>query len=290
MARPKWPVTGQTPLPRRVATLETCATPRPDVTGDRWIGGISFDPDGCDFDGAALDGAGPTMTISDHDPSSPLEYRPFLVWEGAKASTIGSSGGDGVDLAARARRKLERSTSYQVEVEFWGGALAQGAADYAGNAYLTDGNVTQLNGGAATPLLYALADLQAAAAAGHARGYIHATIPTVTLWLAAGGLRREQNLLLDAFDNVIVAGAGYDGSDPDGAVDATGETAWAYVTGPVDLLLSPIDTSTPGDYVDFTANTREHYAVRWAAPIWDGCVQSGVNVDLCSPCCEPSGS
>jgi hypothetical protein len=85
---------------------------------------------------------------------------------------------------------------------------------------------------------------------------------------------------------------GYDGSDPDGNVDATGETAWAYATGIVPVWTGAIRTiPDEGDLaaaLDRSLNTIEWRVERPTLAMFDGCVHAGVNVDLCSTCCVPS--
>jgi hypothetical protein len=188
---------------------------------------------------------------------------------------------------ARARQLLLVDQHRQLEHEFWTGDVHLAATpDLEGRWLAQDGVVEELSQDA--PLLFGLAALQEAlgsgsgAGIGCGRGMIHCTLTTASLWFSASALRREGGLLLDVFDNIIVPGVGYDGSAPDGTVDASGETAWAYATGIVDTRLAEILTRSAHDPAD---NDVDAIASREAIAYWDGCCHYGVNVNLCNTAC-----
>jgi len=220
--------------------------------------------------------------IADNEPI--VEYRPWMAQVGDRCSTFGWQARD---FQGRARRALLASQSRIVETELLTGAIAQEAG--FPNLYLQGPQTVDLSPGGSSPLVYALAALQQAIAEGqNGRGMIHATIPTVTLWLAASAIRRDGNLLVDALDNIVVPGAGYDGGGPGGtAPDPTGETAWAYATGIVEVRQADV-TILPGsldEALDRASNTIAWRAERTVAAWWDGCVSSAINVNLCETCC-----
>jgi hypothetical protein len=216
-----------------------------------------------------------------------VEYRPWLAQVGDQCSTFGWQARD---FQGRARRALVASESRIVETELMTGAIATEAV--FPNLFLQGPQTVDLSPGGSSPLVYALAALQQAISEGqNGRGMIHATIPTVTLWLAADAVRRDGNLILDGMDNIIVPGAGYDGGGPGGtAPDPTGETAWAYASGIIEVRRSDVSI-LPGsleEALDRAANLIEWRAERTVAAWWDGCVSSAINVNLCSTCCEPA--
>jgi hypothetical protein len=76
------------------------------------------------------------------------------------------------------------------------------------------------------------------AALGGERGIVHVPHFLVPYLQFYGQIDRQGNVLtLNHTDHLIVAGTGYDGSDPDGTVTA-GEP-WIYGTGPVGVAVSP---------------------------------------------------
>jgi len=77
------------------------------------------------------------------------------------------------------------------------------------------------------------------------------------------------------------------GSNPP---DSTGETAWAFATGIVEVRRAGI-VVVPDDLtqaLDRQANLIEWRAERTVAAYWDGCVHAAARVNLCEPCCVPS--
>lgn len=218
--------------------------------------------------------AGPDVGVADT----------FVLWKGVSCSSRPNELEAG---EARARALLLVDQHRQLEREFWTGDVHKAASpDLEGGWLAQDGVVTELSQDA--PLLFALAALQEALGSGSGsgvgcgRGMIHCTVQTATLWFASNALRREGGLLLDAFDNIVVPGVGYDGSAPDGTVDATGETAWAYATGIVDTRLAEIMTRGAHDPA---TNDVVALASREAIAYWDGCCHYGVNVNLCNTAC-----
>ena len=82
--------------------------------------------------------------------------------------------------------------------------------------------------------------------------------------------------------SVVVADPGYDGSAPDGTVDATGDTAWIFMSGMVDVRLGPVEVST-GEGMDLSGLTHTNndftvYAHRAFAATFESCARGGINV------------
>lgn len=273
-------------------------TVRP-VTGDdmHWQGGFTFAPNGCltatladpQCDHNAFD-------IDGDDLPTVVEYTPHVVTVAAKCGALTGTARD--ELGARVRSALEAAQGPPIERELWRGDRA--ISDSLPNFYLAGGSpaFVNLTPGAddAIPGFYALSALQAALAECNngARGMIHASRQVVTMWQRFNVVRLEGTVMLDAYDNWIVAGAGYDGSDPDGDVDATGNTSWAYATGLVDVRLGEVVT-IPGlgaiaDALDRGNNLMQWQANRIVGATWDGCCHAGARVNVCDTCCDPDAA
>jgi len=273
------------------------------VDSDRWIGGLAFESETCGTGGAVLVPCAEDI-LDEVGDCSTVSYQPYAVYMSMDRNSWGRKS---IDVEGRLRRRMIAGQSRFMEAELWTGDAA--IANTLPNPFLSDAtNMTQLNGGAATPLVYALGEMQAAIASCSlsAPYFIHATMPTVNLWISAGVVFRDVDdagnvFFFDAFGNHVVAGAGYDGSSPvvldeagayvsGGDVDATGDTAWAYASGTVfgvvgDIALVP---DVDADAFDTATNSYRWGAFRMAALTYDDCCTVGVNVDLCTTCCTPS--
>jgi hypothetical protein len=287
-------VPGPPILPSTVGLLPTLGQ-RVQIGSGRWEGGYTFAPNGCLEGGSQSNGCDASTTKEIDSFPDPVQHVPSFVWVGGVCTSLG--GIPRTEIGPRVRSSLEASQGPKIERELWRGDNASG--DAAVNLFLAGGspNYVDLTPGAETsPGGYALAALQMhlAQCAEGGRGMIHATRATVDIWAREDLVRREGNLILDLFDNWIVAGAGYDGSDPDGDVDASGETAYAYATGLVDVKLGDIvllpSLDAIEEAVDRSDNRVYWIAERVVGATWDGCCHAGVRVNLCETCCDPSGS
>lgn len=254
--------------------------------GARWEGGLTFEPELCgdDVGSATAQDCGPEDSWDVERGVGAEENQPFIVRVADRCTPAQARARD---MGGRVRRALEIDQHYQLEREFWRGDIA--AAESLPNRFLTDSHVHDLSPAGASPLRYALAALQEALAGCRpaGRGMIHATVTTASLWVSEQMLRREGALLLDVFDNIVVPGVGYDGSAPDGTVDASGNTAYAYATGIVDTRLSEIMfTGLTLPEIDPATNEQIVRASRFAAAYWDGCCHFGINVDHCNTTCS----
>lgn len=174
---------------------------------ERWGNGFTFAPEGCAGGGSFAPCDPGTKDIPDNPGIMTVE--PIGVWAGDKCSSFGFLARD---YEGRARRLLEACESKQAEREFWRGDVARAQA--WDNPFLTDGGARVLGDGE-TPVA-ALACLEQALADGSCgmRGMIHATRQLVTVWSASNLIRVEGNRLLTINGNLVVSGAGYDGSGP----------------------------------------------------------------------------
>lgn len=275
------------PPPRLAPTLTLIGASRT-VLGDqsldggpvRWEGhGVTFRPLPCDPDFVPfVPGCGQFTLDLDAGRQGAAAGDSLVLWAGVACANSPSELTEG---DARARQLLDVDRHRQLEYEFWTGTALQAALDPTEEGEIRwlaqDGVATELETGTATPLTEALTRLQQALAdCGGGRGMIHATVRTAALWAGLGLLRREGGVLLDIFDNLVVPGVGYPGSAPDGTVDATGDTAWAYATGIVETRLGPVEVNGG---VDPTVNDVHVVAQQPGMAYWDGCCHVGINVD-----------
>lgn len=285
--------------PPRVSLLG--AVLRPDPV-DGWLNGITFDPEAADAtlsvdgywwdpcipgteDPSTVEG-GPSLKTPGSRPTRPL-FGPWAVVEGDSCSAVNYRR---QDYQGRARRRLEAATPVKVEYEFWTGTIVELAG--LPNRYLASPDADVLNAGAATPLPFALGDLQEYLASTiTGRGMIHCTPSIANVWLSAGLIRREGTLWLDVKDNLVIPGDGYVGTGP-GGTGTSGREAWAYATSMVHYLDDDIMV-TPGDLggaIDPATNTVTYRAERSVLPFFDLQAHGAVLVDPCTVCCESSPS
>lgn len=259
--------------------------------GARWTAGVTFEPYGCGHNGGVL----PVCVTEDSEYDDKnfesehrvIEVEPFVAWYGDSCSTATFLSRDFADRASRAFLAAE---SALIARELWAGDIA--ASEGFPNPYLGDGNATTVALGygpsmSLTLLQQALADLLPG------RGMIHATRDLASLWYESGIIRREGTLLLDAFDNIVVADAGYPGSGPDGE-NRTLTTSYAYGTDVVQVRRDGQVRLLPGveDYA--AAMNRDTNLIEWRAErivmaYWPGCAQVVVGVDHCAVDCPIEG-
>jgi len=222
----------------------------------------------------------------DEQLASPA-WEPYVIGDGIKCSTFGWQGRE---WAAQALRLLNANAEFLISHEFWHGAIA--VRDNLPNRFLADvANVDILTESGPTGLTHGLACLeQYLADMGGQRGMIHASRQVITHWLTLNLIERRGNVMFDPFDNIIVPGAGYDGSTPDGA-DASDGDVWAYATGLVDVFRGPVDyTGLPDDpaWIGRATNDVEVRAEQAAVASWDGRVHGAVRLDVTM--CDVGGS
>ena len=279
------------PEPPRISLRRSAVNDPRAAVDERWVEGFSFTPSGCATGGVTGAQCPPDQpqTKDEEDLPPVVTYVPFAVYVSARCSTMG--GRPTLDaLMVRAAIVLDAVTDKQLEAEFWTGAFAQ--ANSLPNNYLT--NVSSLeNLTPASALIggaYALAALQEYLADCNdgSRGMIHATRATVTMWFEQqAGLRREGNLILDAYDNLIVPGVGYPGTGPGDVAEADSDTSWAYATSMVEVKIGSVLPlpGTVAQAVNRSTNDVVFRAEKPVAAFWDGCCHAGVRVNVCAPVC-----
>jgi hypothetical protein len=266
----------------------------------RWLSGITFEPVGCGqvggFAPLCTDSETPSFlaskpTSSSEFPQEPsiVEYEPYGLWFADVCSTATFQSRNFVE---RAMARYMANESGYMAYEFWAGSVASALG--LPNFYLQNGDATDVGLGSAWPVFQALGRLQVEV--GVIGGYygrymIHAPRDVVSLWYAAGLIRREGTVLLDAFDNIVVADAGYTGGGPAGEMRSP-TTAWIYATDPVQVrrenqvrLLPDRDEVMGGAALNRDTNLIEWRVERMVAAYPAGCLHLSVEVDLCDTEC-----
>ena len=279
---PRAPIIGPLAEPPRVGLIAQ-ARVIDDDNQSRWWNSFSFEPENCGANRGIQDPCDANETKSLTGSEDIVTIEPYVIWAGDRCSSFGWNARD---YEARARRLLLACQSAQVEDEFWTGTKS--TAEGWGNQHLANSATADVvtPGAAQSPqlALRCLEQYLAECACG-ARGMIHATRQMVSAWSENGLVRREGGQILTINDTIVVSGAGYDGSSPDGEPAASG-SVWAYATSIVTVRLSPIIVNPEriDDALDRTANTIEYRAERLAAAYWDGCCHGAarVNLELCA--------
>lgn len=257
----------------------------------RWVTGLAFDPLPCGTNGGAnVDPCETDETLGSEyvtktiEPESRVvEYRPYTAFYGdvCSSATFMSR-----DFPGRAAAGYAAAESAIMAAELWDGAIATAAG--WDNAYLTDGNDDTVPG--VWSAINGLARLQfELGLVLPGRGMVHAPRDVASIWYMAGIIRREGALLVDAFDNVIVADTGYSGN---GDSNRTNTTATVYATDMVQVrrdgqvrILPSADEGMSGGALDRDTNTIEWRAERTVAAYWAGCAHIGINIDVCATEC-----
>lgn len=272
--------------PPRVGLLSVA---RPiDQPEREWVNGFSFEPEACS--GAGVYDpcvTGPDVTTAVPVPANRAvrEFTPFPVRAYDRCSTFGWAARD---WQGRATRALLAQQSFQLEKELWRGDLARSAG--WSNPFLASLDTDVVATGATVEQGLACLDASSTSCNSGQRLMIHAPRQIVIAWSALNFLRYEGGLILTANDNIVVPGAGYDGSGPPGIIGgpptpaATG-SVWAYATDIIEVRLGEVHLyggPTPQG-TNRTTNVFTTTAERLAAATWNGCclLAASMNVTLC---------
>lgn len=263
---------------------ETLVTPGGEESD--WISGVTIDSVSCNVDSRVIEICDPSHVVEITTAGGRfVQAVPFFVQTEFECSTFGFEAND---YFAKAVQAMELCQGKDVETEFWTGDLSQQDAgvDSSGNLnpnrYLASMSSVQV-AASGTPLrpAHGLALLEKALGdcGCGTRGFVHATrdvASSLRKYIKPNGDVLETNL-----GTVLVAGTGYDGSGPNGAVPA-GSLRWMYATGQVSTGLGKIDTTpqTRSEAINTANNSVVVKAERPAFATWDGCCHFAVLVDL----------
>lgn len=278
MARPLQPVVAPPAAAPRYGLIASS----PPVTdqGDRWIGGITYVPEGCvdgEYFGTCEYG---TETTPVTDPAT-VEWWPYQLSVTVQCSSFS---GRASDLEERARRLLQQQTETLIGRELWEGNFAQTETDNP-NHYLAHADSDNLSHAGAVGFTHALACLEEYLSKnnGGQQGMIHATPQIVTHWEAFRLLRREGNKILTFKDTLVIPSPGYSGISPTG--DIGDNDIWAYATDMVRLWIGDIRVDISEDRQD---NTFQAIAQRPALAEWPRCRHAAVQIAAIP--CDSGGS
>lgn len=252
----------------------------------RWQGGISYQP---------MNGNLPSASASTYYPCAApfevsLETTGLVTWNPWGISLgdqcpPGST--DEQEQRERAERRLASQTEYLLSRTFWTGDVGTGTFDSlsAPNRALADTDSDELTTTGPVGVVTAFSRLieYLADTIGSQRGMIHVS-PELLPFLAFYGvtMRDGFQILTTIADHVVVAGAGYDGSAPDGSAATAGRT-WIYATSMVRSEISPIRVNP---YFNRTLNMWETRASRIVIAEWD--LQAHGAAEVCLPDPGPS--
>jgi hypothetical protein len=269
----------------------------------RWQAGLTFEPVGCGPVGGVNVLCPTDETLSAYSskiiggesesevpaPGGVQEYEPYVLWFADSCSTATFMSRD---FVGRALARYQANESAFMAFEFSTGNLA--VANGLPNFYLQNTEAFDAGFGVAWPVARALGQLQYQIGMGlgfFGRYMIHAPRDVASMWLEFGLIRREGALLLDAYDNIVVADAGYPGGSPEGNPRTT-HTAWVYATDPVQVrrdgqvrLLPERDEVMGGAALNRDTNLIEWRVERLVAAYPAGCLHAAIEVDLCETEC-----
>lgn len=261
---------GPPPLPRPYSLLESASAPEVMVVTDERAaaGGVDFWAYSRDV--PRLWEPCLTGTLAEKDlafDNTTAPSSPFTVYLPVGCSAIDATQ---QELEERVRAVFEATESFGVEQQLVRGDVTTTPR------YLGDSNVAIIDPGNAEPPATALALLEQQIGTTGRRGVIHADPGVVTTWapylIDIGGVLRTV-----ANGTLVVAGAGYSFTTPQGGTAVTTQTAWAYASGPVFIVRGDIQVLFAYDHSinDALAIAERNYVVTW-----DGALQSAVLIDL----------
>lgn len=264
------------------------------VETGRWVEQFSFEADPCAGGhivdpcqmGVAAD-TGDTFTCTTVGP-----IQPYVVEASETVSTFGNASDERVaERNARVDRKLLAVQSKIIEAEFWSGTAAV-ARGWTNNQYLRNPVGLTVLGtspvGGVFGYVDGLAALEQAVADGTSwdRGAIHASRQLVTHWIHAGLVRAVPNpptgTLLTELGTPVIAGAGYPGTGPQGAINPN-RIEWAYATPMPQVRLGEVFTLGTDDdsvAVDRSTNDRTVRRGRFASVTFSPCFRAGALITM----------
>lgn len=272
---------------------------------DAWhrVGGVNFLSGPCEG-GGTYDPCDPAATplVDTSEFPAGTEVAGFPVKVGVECTTNDPYTRD--ESSRIATEFLNWRQHYLIGREFWRGEQAT-AAGWP-NFFLADASVTETIGVGLSPcgamgLLEEAAAGVATNAAGefYCGGYqsiIHASPALAAAWARDFTVERVGNpnggmYLITPQGTIVITGPGYDGTGPgyDGPEDASEGETWAYLTGMLQVRLSPTEVYDRTSGINRATNVYQQWATRAANVAVDSCCSLAVQVDLGS-CSTESGT
>lgn len=224
------------PLPQRrpFDLLSEAQFPEHSQWGEHWQAGVQVYPYPTDLPGvhAPCAGGGSYGTKADGDAPPLPQFGGFTAYLPITCTARGMGQWDA--YMRRAEIAFEAKVSYAVELELMFDAAG------VGNPHLASGDADNLSA-AAVKASEGLALLENAIAGDTAVvGLIHADPATVTAWSREFLVFHEGGRLRTTNGTPVVAGAGYVGAHPSNKPVPGATQAWAFATGPVQVLQTGI--------------------------------------------------
>lgn len=228
--------------------------------------------------GSVITGAAPKEPTAD---TSTWGATPFTVYEQIDCSPVGFY----EESETKVREALLRNEQYQVEQIFWTGVVGgESPAQYphlastetvlateASGFTVTLQNTTTIITGAGLCTQSAIGLLEDAFADCYrGTGIIHVPLSLIPYMDAAHLLHREGNRLMTTNGNTVVAGSGYPGTSPAGAV--TADAQWVYMTPPIFAYRTSPRVFTRETTLDRSVNTVHAVAERTYLLGYDCCL------------------
>lgn len=245
--------------------------------GTAWGRGLEFRSILCTGDPTAYDVCAPANK-PEGTRSVLADVDPFVVAVDDTCSTFGYTYNDYVGRAERKHKAMESSV---IANQFWTGALIPNSFHLAWGA-----NVTDVNPGSVMIPSEAIAmlDQELGECLHGAKGMIFCTARVFLNLFLYGGLYRPPGSLktFTHMDNIIVADAGFPGTDPNGGVESS-TVEWIYATAPAKVYRSrPKVYPNEGDPMwQAVARDRNDITFRaesLAAVVVDPCCLLGIKV------------
>lgn len=246
------------------------------ATGDRWgTGGVQFETVGCGplgaYGGPECDPTDPLTPVEglpstfERSPGMVGEATSFTIYGYDKCSLVGNA-----DPMLKAQERLLTHEERSVEYAFWTGALGN-TPSLQGATELTSGPVSWTVG-------IGLLEEFIAREYG-SQGVIHMSRLTA---IGAKDVQRTGASLRTLLGTPIAAGAGYDGSSPQGATPpANTAQRWVYITPPLFGYRSEIYSPTTelGEMFDRDTNTVTALSQRDYLLAFEECGVAAVLID-----------
>lgn len=248
---------------------------RPQI--DRWEGGLAWIPERC---GVAYQLTPRCAEPTSYEAPRPgaAYYQPYEIRFADECTTLSGP----VDTA-RVRRIVEAQSPFAIARELWTGEASADDPFVVGGDTLTNAALASADadtvGAAAASALVGIGRLEQAGLEASNGQQIYLHIPIVVLPQIQSYLRQVGSTLYTMAGNVVVADGGYPGTGPAG--QTVDDTAWAYATSPVAVLMSPVEIEDDDPAtVDRDTNTRTTWGNRIAAALYDPCVHLATEITI----------
>lgn len=286
------PITAPPAEPPRYSLLSAVQANGQTSGSDRWEAGVTWNPEACG--GGALLAA--ECAPSPDDPRAVAAQpgigwaSPFYVYADDSCSSFAHAGRD---WQGRARRRLEAVQSFQIAQELWRGDFTQDTQPDdedanqipLRNPFLRD--TTQvIDASDNAQRAIAVAEAAAMRTCEGRRIAVHVPIVVLEAAMADGSyLQRDTGgVITTAMGSIVIADAGYDGSGPIGAPEAT----WIYATtiprvrlGAVEVLPATLDDAAQwAQALNRATNSVTIWAQRLALYQLDPCCRIAVSTDV----------